>query len=83
MLVHINQTCHVVLNKSGAKILNDINNQCNIRIMNKTGWKMKTDYKHGDMHSTQLWALMEMFGKHIGLGLDAPFVDASINIEED
>lgn len=84
MKINLNDMCTVALSETGAKHLNEVNRECNIRFwdQSKSDYRAKTDYVKGDVYKNQLWSIMEMFGTTLGLGLDAPFVNCEINIKE-
>lgn len=74
--VNLNDSVEVVLTKSGAECLNKCNEHKNKPL--KLYWCKippiyKTDYKEGDVYVDQLWMIIQIFAKEVGLGFDMPF----------
>jgi len=76
MEYNLNRQCKVTLTETGAKVMNEYYES--IRhplVVNKV-------YKSGDEVSTELWHVMKIFGEHLYLGCDVPFIDNVIEISE-
>lgn len=69
--ININQMVTVKLTAYGASKYSEYLDSFN---------KLRPNLKEGDILRTQLWDLMHIFGSHIYLGMQAPFVDCEIEI---
>ena len=81
--ISLNNFAEVELTLTGADYLNQLNTKCNEqKWIYSDLFQFKTDYKQGDIHKEQLWALMEKFGSQLGLGFAVPFRDCRIKITQ-
>jgi hypothetical protein len=72
MRLNLNAKVVVTLTEAGASIFND----------HMARYPMKTPLKvAGDTYRTELWALMQVFGAHIYMGMgEVPFLDNDLEI---
>lgn len=77
MKLNLNQTCKVVLTRSGAEQYNNY-----INSFNYPAEYARPKKRPGEELKTQLWDLFHIFGNHIGLGLSVPFEDNVIELGE-
>lgn len=73
-VIHFNDHVTVTLTEIGAKHLNQINAEANVRYQGFT--QLKDDYKPMDKFTTELWDLMYTFGKLMYHGCEPPFLHA-------
>lgn len=70
--VNLNDKCKVILTAEGARILNN---------RPTYGIERTKIYKAGDEYNTQVWVLMDYFGKYLGMTRPIPFDLNNIEIE--
>lgn len=73
--MNINDKVRVQLTPFGADIWNKRYDGLNI-----PAEYIPAKVKPGDFIETQLWDAMAVFGPHIGLGKDVPFIDCQMEI---
>lgn len=75
MTINLNDTVRVVLTESGAERLNSIYSKYDID---------RKRYQKGDVHTTQLWTLIDDFGVDINLfSSRLPFERNEITIKQE
>lgn len=77
--LNINDTIKFTLSESGADQLNQYQSET-FQII-KCRHPIKINYKAGDEYSCQLWSFMEIFGRYMGCGLEAPCADCEVTVK--
>ena len=70
--MELNDNIQVVLTEFGATFLNTENKKMT-KLAPSRNWK--TDYKEGDIYTTQLWGLFVIFRDACSLGVKLPFTN--------
>lgn len=82
MKIHPNDRVHVTLTATGAAALNDLNREANIGFLLRSTVRFRTDYTEGQIYSNQLHHIMKVFGSGCDLGLEVPFTEMEMDVEE-
>ena len=81
-VLNVNRIARVTLTEAGAKIINNyLKTDDVIQHLTKDQIKTlfgRTEFNAGDTYKSALWDIMHIFGKHMYMGCNIPFVNNEI-----
>lgn len=72
--LNLNDVAEVTLTKFGARTYNEWEESFRLPPYNKR------EFKEGDTLRDQLWHLFQVFGPHLSLGCQAPFLNCEVRL---